>query len=133
MKKASVIFVLSILLIGTIGIGSVLGCYIPHFQAQQTSVHVGEFITIVATTEPGQGCILPGDVLILEEDCLTQSDKAILVNSKCEGNTLTLMYRAVKLGTIKFNYHTCFQTVKILPKPHPMFSFMKILGFGKSD
>lgn len=131
MKKLSVIQISLILLIGTIGIGSVLGCAIDYFEPQQTTVHVGEFITVVAIDDGG--CINPTCISILEEDCLTPSDKAILINSKCEGNTLTVTYRAVKQGTVKFHYISCTRTVKILPKPHPMFSFMKILGFGKSD
>ena len=133
MKKISVILVSLILLISTIGIGSVFGCAIPEFYVTNDTVHVGEFITVVAVNFSDSGCINPTCISILEEDCSTPSDKAILVNSKCEGDTLTVTYRAVKQGTVKFNYITCSKEVTILPKPHPMFSFMKILGFGKSD
>ncbi|MEN6378090.1 MAG: hypothetical protein ABFD15_00725 [Methanofastidiosum sp.] len=107
------------------------GCAIDYFEPQQTTVHVGEFITVVAIDDGG--CINPTCISIFEEDCSTPPDKVILVNSKCEGNTLTVTYRAVKQGTVKFNYITCSKEVTILPKPYPMFSFMKILGLEKSD
>ena len=134
MKKISVIFVSFILLISTIGIGTVLGCAIPYFEPQQTTVHVDEFITVVAINY-GTQCIDPADIKIYEaENCPTiLSDKVIFVNSQCEGNKLTVNYRAVKQGKVKFHYVTCTREVTILPKPHPMFAFMKILGFGKSD
>ncbi len=132
MKKMSVILVSLILLISTIGIGFVLGCAIPYFEPQQTTVHVGEFFTVVAISG-GINCIDPAYIKIYETDCSTLSDKVVFVSSQCDGNKLTVTYRAVKQGTVKFNYITCSKEVTILPKPHPMFSFMKILGFGKSD
>lgn len=133
MKKQSVIIVALILFVSTIGLGPVLGCYIPYFESQQTTVHVGDTITVVAINHSGNGCISPSAVLILQEDCSTPSNKVVYITSKCEGDKLTLTYKAVNQGTVKFKYETCTQTVKILPKPHPMFFFMKILGLGKSD
>lgn len=134
MKKISVILILLILLLGTIGIGSVLGCAIPYFEPQQTTVHVGEFFTVVAINH-GTNCINPEDIEVYEaENCPSiLSDKVVFVSSQCDGNKLTVTYRAVKQGAVKFNYITCSKEVIILPKPHPMFSFMKILGFGKSN
>lgn len=134
MKKISVILVSLILLISTIGIGSVFGCAIPYFEPQQTTTHVGEFFTVVAINY-GTNCIDPADIEIYEaENCPSiLSDKVVFVSSQCDGNKLTVTYRAVKQGAVKFNYITCSKEVTILPKPHPMFSFMKILGFGKSD
>lgn len=133
MKKISVTLISLILVIGTIGIGSVLGCAIDYFEPQQTTVHVGEFITVVAIDDGG--CINPTCIEIYEaENCPSiLSDKVVFVSSQCDGNKLTVTYRAVKQGTVKFKYITCSKEVAILPKPHPMFSFMKILGFGKSD
>ena len=133
MKKVPVIFVSLILLIGTIGIGSVLGCAVPYFEPQQTTVHVDEFFTVVAINHPACGCIDPNSIEVLDENCDKTSDKAILVSSKCDGDTLTATYRAVKQGKVTFKYVTCTRAVTIFPKPHPMFSFMKILGLGKSD
>ncbi|MCC7573224.1 MAG: hypothetical protein KO464_07515 [Candidatus Methanofastidiosum sp.] len=133
MKKISVTLISLILLLGTIGIGSVFGCAVPEFYVTNHTVHVGEFITVVAVNYSSSGCINPNNIKILEEDCSTPSDKAILVSSKCEGDRLTVTYRAVKQGTVKFEYVTCSEEVTILPKSHPMLSFMKILGFGKSD
>lgn len=133
MKKLSVILVSMILLISTIGAGSVLGCAVPYFEPQQTTVHVGEFFTVVAINCSACGCIDPNSIEVRDENCDKTSDKAILVSSKCEGDKLTATYSAVKQGKVTFKYVTCTRAVTILPKPHPMFSFMKILGFGKSD
>ncbi len=133
MKKLSVSLVSLILLLSTIGISSVLSCAIPYFDTQQTTTHVGEFITVVAINYSASGCIDPNSIEVLDENCDKPSDKAILVSSKCDGDTLTANYRAVKQGKVTFKYVTCTRAVTILPKPHPMFSFMKILGFGKSD
>ena len=42
------------------------------------------------------------------------------------------VYKAYTPGTVTFtSYPGSFDTVSVTPKPHPMFSFMKILGFGK--
>jgi hypothetical protein len=58
-----------VLLISTIGIGSVLGCAIPYFEPQQTTTHVGEFFTVVAINY-GTNCIDPADIEIYEaENC----------------------------------------------------------------
>ncbi len=133
MKKLPIIVVSFILILGTIGAGAVFGCAIPQFYVTNNTVHVGEYITVVAVNYSGSGCINYDGIQILQEDCLSASDKAILVTSKCEGDKLTVTYRAVKQGTVKFKYVTCTQTVTIMPKPHPMFSFMKILGLGKSE
>jgi hypothetical protein len=133
MKKLSVMFVSLILLVGTIGMGSVLGCCVEQFYVTNNTVHVSEFITVISVSYSGQECIQPSAIEVLNEDD-SVSDKAVLVNSKCDGRTLTATYRAVKQGNVKFKYAGCTQQlVTILPKPHPMFSFMKILGFGKSD
>ncbi|NYT04019.1 MAG: hypothetical protein GKC00_04855 [Candidatus Methanofastidiosa archaeon] len=136
MKKLSVVLVSLILLISIIGIGSILGCCVKEFYATNDTVHVGEFITIVSVEyTPGSCSVNPSEIVLQNED-ETNSDKAILVSSKCDPGTgtLTVTYRAVKQGEVYFKYAGCQKpVVKILPKPHPMFSFMKILGFGKSD
>ncbi len=133
MKKLLVILVSLILLMSSIGVGAILGCAIPEFYVTSNTAHMGEYITVVAVNFSGGGCINPSCIEILNEDCSTVSDKAILVTSKCEGDKLTATYRAVKQGTVKFRYISCTQTVTIMPKSYPMLSFMKILGFGKAE
>ncbi|KYC46466.1 MAG: hypothetical protein AMQ74_01818 [Candidatus Methanofastidiosum methylothiophilum] len=134
MKKLSVAIISLVLLVSIIGISSVFGCCVKQFYATNDTVHVGEFIKIVSIEyEPGSCSVDPTHIVLQNED-ETNSDKAILVSSKCDPGTgtLTVTYRAVKQGKVYFKYAGCQKpVVTILPEPHPMFSFMKILGFGK--
>lgn len=136
MKKLSVAIISLILLVSILGISSVFGCCVKELYATNDTVHVGEFITIVSVDyTPGPCSVNPSQIVLQNED-ETTSDKAILVSSRCDPGTgtLTVTYRAVKQGDVYFKYAGCQKpVVKILPKSHPMLSFMKILGLGKSD
>ncbi len=54
------------------------------------------------------------------------------VSSKWEGSRLTMTWKAEKSGTVKFYNKNTSVLIKVaIDKPTPMFSFMKLLGFGK--
>jgi hypothetical protein len=134
MKKLSVAIISLVLLVSIIGISSVFGCCVKQFYATNDTVHVGEFITIVSVDYVPGSCSVDPSHIVLQNEDETNSDKAILVSSKCDPGTgtLTVTYRAVKQGKVYFKYAGCEKpVVTILPEPHPMFSFMRILGFGK--
>lgn len=134
MKKLSVALISFFLLVSIIGISSVFGCCVKEFYATNDTVHVGEFITIVSIDYVPGSCSVDPSHIVLQNEDETNSDKAILVSSKCDPGTgtLTVTYRAVKQGKVYFKYAGCKKpVVTILPEPHPMFSFMRILGFGK--
>ncbi|KYC52709.1 MAG: hypothetical protein AMQ22_00658 [Candidatus Methanofastidiosum methylothiophilum] len=136
MKKISVAMISLVLLVSILGINSVFGCCVKDFYATNDTVHVGQFITIVSVDYTPGSCTVDPSHIIVQNGDETNSDKAILVSSRCDPGTgtLTVTYRAVKQGDVYFKYAGCQKPlVKILPKPHPMFSFMKILGLGKSD
>ncbi len=126
MKKMSVILVSLILLISTIGIGFALGCCIDTITASPNKVKVGELITV----ECRASC--PGDQLTVEGT----GNASFIDVTVSEGFYYTYTYRANKVGTVKFYNSFCTvrsNEVLIVSNSYPMFSFMKILGFGKSD
>jgi len=116
MKKIFAIIVF-LLFIGTVfGVASVLGCCSTP-TASSTTVTVGDTFTIYGSYD----YICPDSTYIQ------------LIETGCGYE----IYRAIKPGTITFscseNCTTNYVAINILPKEYPMFSFMKILGLGKSD
>jgi len=54
------------------------------------------------------------------------------VGDKWDGQKLVMTWKAEKSGTVKFYNKNTSVLIKVaIDKPTPMFSFMKILGFGK--
>ncbi|HGJ65751.1 TPA: hypothetical protein ENS27_10210 [bacterium] len=113
MKKIFSILISFLFLVSVVGIASVAStCYLPDV----TTVHVGETFTV---KYPCNIC----DQGYLE-----------LVGKTGEFNEY-YTYKALKPGKVSFcsnceNKNYC-ATVTILPKEYPIFSFMKMLGFGK--
>lgn len=54
------------------------------------------------------------------------------VGSNLEGQKLIMTWKAENSGTVKFYNENTSVLIKVgIDKPTPMFSFMKLLGFGK--
>ena len=112
MKKIFAILI-GFLLLGTVfGVASVMAtiCELPSFS----SVQVGDTFTLKNTFEP----------------C---GDWEKYIEAKSLGGGI-YQFKAIKTGKVTFNCGSCggeTATVTILPREYPMFSFLKILGFGK--
>ena len=136
MKKLPVILVSFILFLSSVGV--VLGCALEYFDVTSgNTAHVGDIITVVGKgsgSYPDSETIKVCDSASCDDTCQIKENVVILIDTYCEPDYIRVWkYKALSPGTIKFWYVTCSKEVTILPKPHPMFSFMKILGLGKSD
>ena len=123
MKKIFVIL-MGLLFLGSVFSYAVLGCCMTSITASPNKVKVGELITIQC-----QGGCDPGTLLI------EGTGNASFVSYN--GATNVFVYRANKTGVILFYNSRCTEVksnnVNIVPNSYPMFSFMKILGLGKTD
>jgi len=129
MKKIYAILVGLLFLGSVFGIASITaggGCECGHenFILSQTTVQVGDTFTVnkyhhcTYNEQPYPG---------------TLAEMLQFVSVKTEGNWDIVTFRALRPGTITYTNSGCndVHIVTITSKEYPMFSFMKLLGFGK--
>jgi hypothetical protein len=97
-------------------------------KAVPDSVAVGELITVYYDSTGSSDPTVEGTAKVVKISGPT------LTNETIEGTHFETkwVYKAYTPGTVKFTVNGS-DTVSVTPKPHPMFSFMKILGLGKQD
>jgi len=131
MKKIFAILIGLLLFGSVIGVASVTAggscdCSQVNFFLSQTTVQVGDTFTITKRgyceydEQPYPG---------------TLEEMLQFVSGSDEGIWETVTFRALKPGTITYTSEDCSDVhiVTIIPKEYPIFSFMKILGFGKKE
>ena len=112
MKKIFAILTSLLFVVSVFGVASTMAdiCELPSFA----SVQVGDSFTLRNTHEP----------------C---GDWEKYIDAESQGNGV-YKFTAIRPGKVTFNCGSCggeTVTVTIIPKEYPVFSFMKMLGFGK--
>jgi len=112
MKKLYAILISLFFVASVFGVASAMAetCELPSFA----SVQVGDTFTLRNTHEP----------------C---GDWEKYMDAESLGNGI-YKFTAIRPGKVTFNCGSCGEgtvTVTIIPKEYPIFSFMKMLGFGK--
>ncbi|KYC51994.1 MAG: hypothetical protein AMQ22_01056 [Candidatus Methanofastidiosum methylothiophilum] len=107
-------------------------CNEVYYTVSQTSVQVGDTFTASVKL----GCLggLDFDTSPGKFSEMIQYDpsKNLVINTETGWATAT--FKALRPGTLAISNDCCPNdsiTITMTPKSHPMFSFMKILGFGK--
>ena len=81
--------------------------------------------------------VIGEDVIVTSDgryDALETPNGGVLsyVGSNLEGQKLIMTWKAENSGTVKFYNENTSVLIKVgIDKPTPIFSFMKLLGFGK--
>jgi hypothetical protein len=128
MKKIIAVLMSLLFVVSVFGIASTTA-FSPTLKATPTNVAVGEIITV---TYDKSG-FYDHELDVIAYDNLPKGGVV-----KLSGPTYNATedmtywtYRATSVGTVVFSTGPKTDPVTITPKPHPIASFMKILGLGK--
>lgn len=128
----TLLFVTSVFGVASITAGSGCPCEEQYYNISQTSVQVGDTFTLAIKQE----CFVPDvdpdfDAEPWKFNEMIQFDKT--KDIKIENGWVIATFKALRPGTLTIKSICCNEStiVTITAKEYPMFSFMKLLGFGK--